>query len=765
MHKSLVLALAVLPVCAAAVFAGGKPEAAPPPGANGPAGRESILIWEPELAGFPEAGGYSGLPGYIQEILNGNFVDYSGMRVVSSGDVPDYFLAVRLERHSATRYSLSLNVQKGEGENIDVIASSTQYVYSLNDLKFGAPLNLATKEILPKLGVKLTSEAGKALSKPLDTKYAEAEAALARASAAPTASFKREQNANIAEDLGVSLAKAGLQLSGSSGERFKLPEFSAPEFVAVTFTPPAIRAFSASATGSALRADLARYRESQAANKLAIEEQQQYLIRQREDILDQWRNFQDGIELRRQSLREEEQKLLNARAELEARLQEGEADYEASPPFRILYDPDPKVTADLERGTANLRYQIAAEPTSLKALKARIDNLEELNKSFANVNTAFEDVNTAMAGRFAQVGAAMDKVKEAMARANAAGEALGQGYKVVPVSTTSADWTIPPGNAVYGAKLKTAWNVDYPRTFKLTVCLVNVSGEDEALVIERASLSLTNDISWNGLFQPESVFAWGSFNNVKIEKLPQEGFLTIWIEDVNGVDTETAAVEGYIEIIPDGARTAAVGKRISARESWRGFWSDPTRFNSAGLAAGTTGVKGDVTPAFFVSPKLTVSPFPYLFFEAGSDFGLLHGERDVSIAGYFSMAPYLHLNVFVTGDEGGKNVFGTRNKYGVYAGVGGGVSFSQYTYPSESGVDPVVVFTPVFDGNLGLLALFGHSVIDLRCTLKTNFTGLTSRITLGYAYRFGYRAPRYGGKPADLTGRSRDKDGNLIRRR
>ncbi|MDR2052308.1 MAG: hypothetical protein LBP80_02760 [Treponema sp.] len=697
------------------------------------------MINPPELVGFPQAGD-SALPGYVRDILIRNFEQYSGMTVNNLGDTGEYYLEGTITRHSSTRYSIILTIKRMD--NFDVMATATGYTYSLSDLQFGEPLNKATKELLtnPKLEVKLTADAKKALDKPLDTKSAEGQAAAAKARAAPIASIKREQNANIAEDLGYSLTEAGRQLSESARERFTTPEFSAPKFDALTFTPPTIRAFSTSTTGAALQADLARYRENQAANKAAIEEQQQYLLRQREDILNQWQNFLGEVGKRRQLLREEEQKLLQVQAKLEAELREGEALFHASPPFRILYDQEPKVEADLERGTANMRFQIATEPTSLKVLEVRIDNLLKLNKSFVNVNKAYEDVNTAMTARFAQVKTAMNTVKEAMTNVNAAGSALGQNYKVAPIS---ADWTVPPGKAEYGTELTTSWPVDYPRTFSLTVSLLSIRDDGDTDVIERQSLSLTNNISWNGPLKPESASAWGSFNNVKIDDLPAEGFLTIWIETVNGIDAETAAVEGYIETIPDGARAAAIERGIAARVSSRRYWSDTKRLTSLGAAVGTAGAT--ITPALLVSPKLTFSPFSTGFFEVGADLGLIPGNKKaIQDIGYFSIAPYLHANLLTTTRGGG---------FGLYVGIGGGASFSRYTYPSESHVDPVTVITPVFDSNIGALVIVSHSVFDLRWTVKTNFKGADHRFTLGYMYRFGYLAPRFGGKPADLTNR------------
>jgi hypothetical protein len=736
--KPLVLAFGLLAVCAAAVFAGGEKETAPETEAakGEDAGQKGIWIKEPELVGFPQTGD-SELPGYVQGILTSNFVNYSGMTVNNQTDTRDYSLEGRIQRHSSTQYTIRLAIQKMD--SLDFIATSDASANSLSDLKFGEPLNKATKDLLAntKLGVNLTAEAKRELDKPLNTKWAEGQAAIVKAGAASSTSIKREQNANVAEDLGQNLTKAGLQLSESVKEKFSLPEFNAPaEFTAPKFTPPAIRTFSTSATVERIRADVDRYRENQAANRAAIEEQQQHILGQRKDILDQWQNFLDQVETRRQLLRDEDQKLLQVQAKLEAELREGEALYRASLPFRILYDPNPKVTINLERGMANMRFQIAAEPTSLKVLKVRLDNLVELNKSFAKVSKAYGDVNTAMTAQFVRVEAAMDAVKNAMDRANAAGSTLGEGYKVAPLS---ADWTVPRGNTEYGAKLTTSWTVDYPRTFALTVSLLIVKGEDDIEVIESTSLTLINDISWNGPLEPEPASLWASFNNVKVERLGTHGVPVARVETVNDVDAETAAIEGYIEIIPDGGRTAAVGRQIAERESWRSYWSEPKRLNSLGAAIGTAGV----TPAFMVSPKLTFSLFSGSFFEAGSDFGLVHGEGDVKDVEYFSIAPYLHANLFARTDGGG---------FGAYIGIGGGASFSRYTYPSESRIDPVTVFTPVFDFNTGfLIGISSRSVIDLRWTIKTNFNGLNHRFALGYMCRFGYFAPRFGGKPANLT--------------
>jgi hypothetical protein len=749
MNKPLLLALVLLAVCATAAFAGGEKEAAAGAKAESAeelAGRKRIMINPPELTGFPEIDA-SVLSNNVQNTLDRNFANYAGMTVATFEDMPNYILDIEIQRHSSTLFTITLKVK--DAGSLDILATSKSHsAPSLDLLKFGPALNLATKDILDdrNLGIKLSPDASRALEKAVDTKLAEAADAKTKANAAPQSSFRREQNTNVAEALGQTLTKAELELSETANAGFTPPEFSAPEFTAVTFKPPVVRVLSTSRTVEGMQADIARYREIQAANKAAVEDQQQYLLGQRKAILDQWQDFLGEVEARRQLLRAEEEKLSQVQERLEAELHEGEEYYRVSPPFRIIYDPNPEQEIDFVTETADFRFNIASEPTSIKALKLRLDNLTELNKGFTRVNKAYEDVNAAMATRRAQVEAAMDAVKKAMDNANAAGQELRQDYQVAPVSTTSPEWDIPPGESAHGRALRTSWPVDYPRTFELTVNLLAVRDEDDVEVIESKTLSLVNDISWNGLLKPEAVSLRGAFNDVNIERLGEEGSIVVLVESVNGIDAETAALTGYIEIIPDKARTAATGRQITARDSWRSYWTDPNHLNSLGVAVGTA----FATPAFLASARLTFSPFRYGFFEAGSDFGLVHGEKDVNNVEYLSFAPYLHYNLFGVGDGVGKGNDG----FGLYIGAGGGMSLSRYTYPSESHVDPVIVNTMVFDFNLGTLWTFSHSVIDLRWTIKTNFkTGVDHRLTLGYIYRFGYFARRNGGNPADLINR------------
>jgi hypothetical protein len=748
------LTLGWLSVCAA-VFAGGNNEAAANAGADAAAsdGREVVSILEPELAGFPE-GDASQLRGYVRGILSNNFAKYSGMTVDNQANTRDYLLEVKIEKHP-WHYTVSLTLQRSDADSLAIEAvSGPQNARTVNDLKFGRALNLATQELLLDKGVKLSAADKSALSKPVDDEQASA----ASVTVSTGNRFGDEQNANIAADYGL---KPPSERTLPDVPDVDVPKFTTPTVTMPAFTAPAIQVFRTKSTGG-LQADRARWREVQAANKAAVEEQQEYLLRQRDAIRDQWnvilaqwQTFLGEAETRRQLLRNTEQEIFRVRADLEEELREAQEYYRDSPPSRILYDPKPKEYVDFERDTVNEWFQIASVPTSLKMLTDRLDNLTKLNKSFTAVNKAFEDVNAAVAARFAQVeGArarvqdALDKVQDALDEVNAIGRGLPEGYKVVPQSIEPLDWTIPPATTAYGSerKLKTSWDVAYPRQFDITVCLLDVRGEDDIHVLGRIQLTLTNDIAWNGPLKPEPDSGWYSFHNVKIDDISEDGTLTVWVESVNGIDVETAALSGYIEVIPDGSRIPGIGWQTDVRESWRRYWSDNRHFNSLEVAAGTA----FATPAFLVSGRLTFSPFRHFFFEAGSDVGLAHGMWNVRDVEYLSIAPYLHLNFFYDmGDVGSEKGF----VLSPYGGVGGGMSFSRYTYPSEP--DPVTVNmdTGVFDVNGGVRFIYRHSVIDLRATIKTNFqTGVDFRVTVGYGFRFGYFAPRYGGMPARLTG-------------
>lgn len=738
-----------------AVFAGGKKEAAPieqtpavyfeGDGGNG----KTITILPLNGKGIPVEQDY--LLDMIQQEFGDNFRNYSKISVsdrsnwgniyaelysgrydddskeLDMGHLPpaDYFMNGTITKTNSG-YALQIQVSNTSDK---MMTASYSGICTFDELDNFTGIGRASSELLGQLGVRLTEAGRQKLGSAVDVKTVKAQTALAKANTAPTA-FERMQYTYEAAAIDPSLKEAAQRLSAYQAAMFEIPAFNAPVFTTPTFTLPEIQPVSTGNIGTDARDELARYR----ANKAAIEEQQETLLRQREELLDQWRDFLHRLDEQRQPLRNQEEALFQRQRELIALLQEAEAFYADHPPFRILYNPEVERYGmiDYENATADLRFRIASEPVSMGALKDILDALLNLNESFAAVNTAFEDVNAGMAVRFRQVEDALNAVKDALDKVNSAGKQ----YAVQAVSTTSINWTVPPGTSVYGAALTKSWPVDYPQTFSIAASLLN----DAGAVIGHGAASLTNSTSLGDLFKPETAFAWCEFKKVKIDDITDT--LTVRIDTVNSRDAVSAAAAGYIAIDGDGARIAAIAAEeaaqraaiaseeaariaaIVAEEAAREYWS--TSLTSLGVAIGTAGT---ATPSFLVSTKLTFSPFANSFIELGSDFGLVHGGWYAQDVGYLSIAPYLHLNIFVVLDT-----------FSPYLGIGGGASFSRYTYPSESHVDPVTVNTPTLDLNVGYLWMFSHSVIDLRYTVKTtNFKSANGRFTLGYSYRFGFR--------------------------
>jgi hypothetical protein len=764
MNKPLLLAFALLAVCAAA-FAGGGKEAAPEAGdsavlQNIETAQEETDEQSPNYTGTggkgisieirkPQGRNLGSdiddwLPAYVQNNIYRNFQNYSAMNVstpetreavIDAGEsgafaneedflranqaVVTHILDGTLIKVSATQYSLDLKVSDVGGNGV----ASFTWNAAPEQLRDGAALNQATAELLTKMGVQLTAEVKAALAQPLSAQIAESQTFLAKSDTAPT-EFERMQYTYQAAALDPSLTEAARRLAEFQTATFSIPDFKVPEFTTTAFTPPVIRPADTGNIGADARDELARYR----ANQASIREQQETLLGQRQDILDQWQGFLRQLDDQRKPLRDQEQQLFQRQRELVAMLREAERFYAEHPPFRIFYNPKAERYGelDLQNETANLRFEIVVEPMSVEALQVVLDALRNLNDSFAAVNTAFGGVNRAMTERFSQVRAAVDAVRDALGTVNTAGRQ----YNIAAVD---ADWNIPPGNTVNGATLTTSWPVDYLRTFSITASLL----DDRGAVIGRGTASLDGGLP----LRVQTVSDWCYFNNVKINDITDT--LTVRIDTVNDRNAATAAAAGYIAIDSDWSRVLAERERIAAEqaritaeraqtaaeaaaraaadEARRRYWS--SRFYSVGAAVGTA----FVTPAFLVSARLTLSPFRSNFFELGSDFGLAHGGTNIGGVEYFSIAPYLHFNLFAAGERGG-----------VYAGFGGGASFSQYTYPSESHIDPVTVSTPVVDFLIGGFGVFPHSGFDLRYTIKTNFTGVDHRLTLGYIYRFGY---------------------------
>lgn len=741
MKKLLLLSLSFMAVCTA--FAGGKKEAAPiaqmptapveqtptayfegdggngktisilPLNGNGVPAEQNDLLGAIQLEFMDNFSSYSNIAvsnrknqeEIYRELYSGYYDDDSKELDLGHLTPPDYFMNGSITK-TASAYALQVQITTALDKTTVASYSGT---WTFDELDNFTGVRHASSELLEKLGVRLTEAGKQKLTGAADANTVNAQTTLARANTAPTA-FERMQYTYEAAAIDPSLQEAARRLSVYQAAMLEIPAFTAPSFSAPTFTLPAIQPVSTGNIGADARDELARYR----ANKAAIEEQQQTLLQQRETLLEQWQDFLIQLEDQRQPLHDQERRLFQRQEELVAMLRDAEAFYTEHPPFRIFYNPATERYGSLnyENATVDLRFRIAAEPTSVDALNAVLDALVNLNNSFTTVNNAYKEVNTVMSTRFNQVQNAMATVKNALTEANN----TGQQY-AVPAAGTETDWTVPPGTNVYGAELTSDWYVDYPQTFSITASLLN----DTGAVIGRgaASASIT----------AEAALAWCNFENVQIDDITDT--LTVRIDTVNNRDVANAAMMGYIAIVADEAYFIAMDQRIAERkaaqvkalvdqiatkavqEAAREYWAP--HLTGLGLAIGIESILYPSLLTFLVSARFMVSPFSKTFLEAGLD--LATGED------YLSTAPYLHFNLLLENDS--------------YIGIGGGPVFLRYASWSGSHVEQLSWVLDVHYG--GLFWMSSHSGIQSRLTAKigTN-TFYELQASLGYIYRFGY---------------------------
>ena len=139
---------------------------------------------------------------------------------------------------------------------------------------------------------------------------------------------------------------------------------------------------------------------------------------------------------------------------------------------------------------------------------------------------------------------------------------------------------------------------------------------------------------------------------------------------------------------------------------------DPAHLWTLGVSAGTSFAAPWVT----TTARGTIAPFRHSFLELGMDLGLRHGTPGV---GYYSLYPFAHYAFFMP----------FAKKGGWYAGAGGGVMIASYTFSdgSYSKTLPLAALT----AGVNLL-----DIIDVSYAFRTNFTGVSHKVSVGYAYRF-----------------------------
>jgi len=133
-------------------------------------------------------------------------------------------------------------------------------------------------------------------------------------------------------------------------------------------------------------------------------------------------------------------------------------------------------------------------------------------------------------------------------------------------------------------------------------------------------------------------------------------------------------------------------------------------------------------PWVVTTVRATFAPFNYSFLELGIDIGLVSGAADV---GYYSLCPFIHYAFFLPFSSLSTNRKSSDriSASGWYIGAGGGYITANYAFP-EGDVRRNGFVMDIITG----FTLFNF--LDISYTLRTNFSGVTNKFSLGYTYRW-----------------------------
>ena len=140
-----------------------------------------------------------------------------------------------------------------------------------------------------------------------------------------------------------------------------------------------------------------------------------------------------------------------------------------------------------------------------------------------------------------------------------------------------------------------------------------------------------------------------------------------------------------------------------------------TQLWSIGASLGTS----FANPWLITTVRGTLAPFQYSFFDLGIDIGFINNTE--GITGYYSLCPFARCAFFLPFEKMGKG--------GWYIGAGAGCFIRDYR------VDDWIDFKwyPVADLTTGVNI---GNMLDISHTLRTDFTSVMNKFSVGYTYRF-----------------------------
>jgi len=342
--------------------------------------------------------------------------------------------------------------------------------------------------------------------------------------------------------------------------------------------------------------------------------------------------------------------------------------FNAHPPFEIIFDPNLTQIGetDYAKRTANIGMRIALDSSEagFGALNALLEGLEKTGK---RRDWGFS------------------------------------GWPLMDVTPKTA------GTVLFDGKRSLSYKVDIALINEANKTIGNSS-------ITLASQTLNFSAGDKKITPPDIVFDVMNFRNIKADDLTP--VLTIVITAVNGISSHNLNASGYMKI-----ETGDLEQRekeletmhISARnrESSRTMFTDPARFWSIGISAGTS----FAAPWAIGTIRGTVAPVRYSFLELGLDYGMISRIADAEF--YYSLYPFIHYNLFLP--------FAQFADW--YIGAGGGYMLGEYTFPEEK----ISVNILALDVTTGIIL---WNMLDVSYSLRTDFKSANNKMSIGYTYRF-----------------------------
>jgi len=168
--------------------------------------------------------------------------------------------------------------------------------------------------------------------------------------------------------------------------------------------------------------------------------------------------------------------------------------------------------------------------------------------------------------------------------------------------------------------------------------------------------------------------------------------------------------------------TAAAAEQTAVREAAEqrqqrqarktAIFGDMAKFWSVGVSAGSS----FADPWVIGTIQGTIALLKHMFLRLGCDVGFI---SRIENAGYYSLYPFAHIAYFLPFAQKG----------GLYIGVGGGCMIAEYRFDDLT--ESKTIGAMDFTGGI----IIGD-FLDIGYTLRTDFSSINNKFSIGYVYRF-----------------------------